>query len=119
MAPAEGWFTPDLYGEAGSQAAFLIVQHAGPEHWRRFLSLLEPLARSGRIDAGQYALMHDRLQVSTGAPQRYGSQLTCRDGRWILLTVDAPHELDARRAAVGLEPIADYLARFESTGGCG
>lgn len=57
--------------------------------------------------------------VRPGAPQRYGSQLTCRDGRWILLTVDDPNGLDARRAAVGLEPIADYLARIESTGDCG
>tara|TARA_R110002167_G_scaffold7040_23_gene33289 strand:+ start:149 stop:670 length:522 start_codon:yes stop_codon:yes gene_type:complete len=37
MVPPEGWFLRSRYGDAASDAAFLIVQHGNLDLWRRFV----------------------------------------------------------------------------------
>ncbi len=111
MLPPEGWFTVARYGPEASRAAFLIVQHADPDLMRRFVPALEPLAAKGEIPGGEFALMYDRLALSEGRRQRYGSQVKCEAGKWVTLPLEDPETLDQRRAAVGLGPHADYLAK--------
>lgn len=109
MLPPEGWFTIGTYGREASQAAFMIVQHANPELWRRFLPVLEPLAAKGEISGGDYALMYDRLATTEGRPQRYGSQMKCENGRFVPFPVEDPDRIEQRRAALGMRPYAEYL----------
>src|SRR5690554_5549085 len=77
MVPPEGWFPASRYGRAAASAAFLIVQHSDPAMWRRFLPKIEEMVKAGEAEGGSYALMYDRLALSEGRPQRYGSQLSC------------------------------------------
>ncbi|MDP9281206.1 MAG: hypothetical protein M3P38_03830 [Chloroflexota bacterium] len=44
-----------------------------------------------------------------GLPQRYGTQLQKSGDDWEPLPTLDPADLDARRRAVGLEPIGEYL----------
>lgn len=118
MVPPEGWFHKSVYGEEAARAAFHIVQHSGLEHWRRFVPLLEPLVATGEVDGGQYALMYDRLQTSQGLPQRYGSQMTCRDSRWVLFELEDHDRVDEWRTEMGMGPLADYVARFADQPPC-
>lgn len=111
MLPPEGWFTIGRYGKEASRAAFLIVQHGNVDLWRRFVPVLEPLAARGEIEPGQFALMYDRLETTEGRKQRYGSQMSCRAGKWVPDPIEDPEGLDARRAKLGMEPYASYLAR--------
>lgn len=117
MVPAEGWFAISRYGKEAANAAFLIVQHADEALWRRFLPKIEDMAKSGEAEGGAFALMYDRLALSEGRPQRYGSQMTCEDGRWV---VEEPVEdwdaIDAQRSSVGLSTLAENLKRFEGRG---
>jgi hypothetical protein len=55
------------------------------------------------------AYLDDRIRVREGLPQRYGTQLQKRADGWEPLPVEDPEALDARRQAVGLEPITEYL----------
>jgi len=118
MVPPEGWFTITRYGREASHAAFLIVQHANPELWRRFVPVLEPLAAKGEVAGGEFALMYDRLAGSEGRPQRYGSQMTCKDGKLVPRPIEDPDRIDARRRAMGMTPYADYLASFADAPPC-
>lgn len=111
MLPPEGWFTISRYGKEASRAAFLIVQHGNVELWRRFVPVLEPLAAKGEVEPSQYALMYDRLEMTEGRKQRYGSQMSCKAGKWIPAPIEAPDGLDARRAKLSMEPYASYLAK--------
>ena len=46
-------------------------------------------------------------------PQRYGSQLMDGPGgELVVAPMEAPEEVDERRAALGLETLAEYLSRF-------
>lgn len=118
MLPPERWFTIGKYGREASQAAFMIVQHAGPDLWRRFLPVLEPLASKGDIAGGDYALMYDRLATTEGRPQRYGSQMRCEGGRYAPFPIEAPESLDARRAALAMRPYAEYLEGYAKAPPC-
>lgn len=119
MLPPEGWFPSSKYGKEASRAAFLVVQHANADLWRRFVPILEPLAAKGEVEGGAYALMFDRLALSEGRKQRYGSQMKCDDGKWVPLPTEEPDGLDQRRAAMGMAPYADYLAGFANGPPCG
>lgn len=92
---------------------------------RQSLQLPQALAKLARFDLlilddleisrSTLALMIDRDRdlVNRHQPQIYGSQDQVKDGRFVLFDVqDKPH-LDARRAQVGLGPIADYKALIE------
>lgn len=115
MIPPEGWFRKSVYGEQAAGAAFLIVQHSGLEHWRRFVPILEPLVAAGEVDGEEYGLMYDRLAMNEGRPQRYGTQMTCKAGKWVIDrdNLEDPENADARRAAMGFGwTLAEYEAIF-------
>lgn len=111
MLPPEGWFTISRYGKEASRAAFLIVQHGNLELWRRFVPVLEPLAAKGEVEGRHFALMYDRLETNEGRKQRYGSQMSCKAGKWVAAPIEDPEGLDERRAKLGMEPYAAYLAK--------
>lgn len=52
--------------------------------------------------------------AKTGQKQRYGSQLRCNNGRYEPLPVEDETQLDQRRTALGMPPIAAYLASFRT-----
>lgn len=115
MIPPEGWFLKSVYGEQAAGAAFLIIQHSSLEQWRRFVPILEPLVALGEVDGGEYGLMYDRLAINEGRPQRYGTQMTCKGGRWVVDydNLEDPANADARRAAMGFRwTLAEYEAIF-------
>jgi hypothetical protein len=106
-----GWPTFDLVGREGARAAWLIAQHADfdVEFQAEALDLMRAALEADQADATEVAYLEDRVAVNRGQPQRYGTQVRCRGGRPEPATpiVDAP-TVDARRAQVGLEPLADY-----------
>ena len=115
MVPPEGWFPISRYGPEAAKAAFLIVQHGDPTLWRRFLPVIERMAKTGEAEGTAYALMYDRLALSEGRPQRFGSQMDCRGGRYAPAEpLEDPKALDERRLAYGLKPYAEYLKLFET-----
>lgn len=98
-------------GADGVAAAWLLVQHADADaaFQQQVLDGLAPKVDSGEISAREYALLVDRVLVSTGKLQRYGSQLAAISSKWQPKPMEAPGQVDARRAALGLMPLADYL----------
>lgn len=121
MVPEEGWFLKSVYGEQAAKAAFLIIQHSDVENWRRFVPILEPLVASGEVAGQSYGLMYDRLAVNEGWPQRYGTQMACKGGKWVIdrENLEDPENADARRAAMGFHgTLAEYEAIFASHPPC-
>lgn len=70
----------------------------------------------GEATPADLAYLTDRVRSNEGREQLYGTQIAdVRDGTVVPWPVEDPERLDARRAAVGLEPFAEYAARFAST----
>lgn len=111
-----GWFDIPIHGEAASQAAWLIIQHADhdPAWQRAMLSVLTPRAANGRFQPRYLAYLTDRVAVNAGEPQTYATQGGCAGpGNWQPRTMLDPANVGTRRASVGLGPLADYIARFD------
>ena len=115
MLPAEGWFYKSVYGEDAARTAFLIIQHADATLQRRFVPVLESLVASGEVEGSSYGLMYDRLALSEGRPQRYGTQMTCKNARWVIDygNLEDPERADERREALGfMQTLAEYETNF-------
>ena len=121
LVPPDGWFRESIYGEEAAGAAFLIVQHSNVDLWRRFVPVLEPLVATGEVDGQRYGLMYDRLAINEDRPQRYGTQMTCKAGRWVIDydNLEDPQNADARRQAMGfMQTLAEYETNFARYPAC-
>ncbi len=68
----------------------------------------------GEVRPSSLALLEDRVLVGQGKPQIYGSQLITdpTTGKNSIQPIADEMDVDKRRAAVGLEPLAEYAKRF-------
>ncbi|WP_199521453.1 DUF6624 domain-containing protein [Jiangella anatolica] len=110
-----GWPGSDLVGDDGSTAAWVIAQHSDldPQVQQRALELMRPAAEAGLADLGDLAYLEDRVALNTGGEQVYGTQIACAGPVPEPAPLADPETVDERRAEVGLEPLADYLATLE------
>lgn len=106
-----GWPGIGMTGHDGAATAFLIVQHATHEAQVELLPLIVAAAEAGEADRGHAAMLQDRVLVAQGRPQRYGSQLYSDEatGELKLYPIEDEASVDARRAEVGMPPLAEYL----------
>lgn len=113
-----GWPGIGMVGEQGAKEAWLIAQHADrdPAFQSRALELMKTAVAVGEASARHLAYLTDRTLVAASKPQKYGTQYTHDpDGSNLRpQPVEDPEHLDERRAAVGLEPAADYDRRMRS-----
>jgi len=107
-----GWPTERLVGIDGAKAAHRIAQHSinHPEFMRGCRELLEEASAKGEVPRWQFAYIDDRIRVYEGLPQRYGTQW--RGGPYGLepYSIENPSQVDERRAALGLPPLAERRA---------
>jgi hypothetical protein len=110
-----GWPGRRLVGDDGAHAAWLLLQHADSAYQRALLPVVQRAVQRGDARAADAALLEDRVRMTAGRPQRYGSALRSSPTPGAPPTL-APIEdepcVDRRRAAVQLPPLADYLALF-------
>lgn len=113
-----GWPVRAVVGDTAARAAWLILQHSPDTAWQAsMLPTLEGLGRRGEIPLPDVALLTDRVLVHRGKRQVYGSQFDIVNGRLVPASITDIANLDARRAAVGLGPIAEYVKNLgEQTG---
>ncbi len=114
-----GWPGPELVGRDGSEAAFLLVQHADLGFQEEMLPLVEAAYKRGELAGQDYALLLDRVRVGQGKPQVYGTQARppseWKDGEPALEPIEDEAHVDERRAEVGLPPLAEYLKLLKTT----
>ena len=108
-----GWPGPELVGQDGTDAAFLLVQHADHEFQKEMLPFVKKEYQAGKLQGQFYALLLDRVLVREGKPQIYGTQAKSFD-KWkgkepVLQPIEDEAGVDQRRAAVGLPPLSEYL----------
>jgi hypothetical protein len=111
------WFTITDWGVKADSDAWLLTQHADGDVplQKKVLRMLEPLVASGNTNASHYAYLFDRVAVNEKRLQRYGTQGFCvGPGKWTPRAIEDPENVDTRRKAVGLPPLADYILSFRN-----
>ena len=109
-----GWPGRSLVGKEGALTAFLIIQHAELEDQKKYFPMLKEAVRRGEANQDYAALLEDRILMREGKKQIYGSQLHFNEvtKKLELWPIEDEENVDARRASVGLEPLAEYVKRF-------
>jgi hypothetical protein len=110
LLATRGWPGRTLVGDEGTQAAWLLAQHADrdPDLQRAFLEALRGAVAHGEAPPACLAYLEDRVRLNAGQPQLYGTQFLVTEGMTAPYQIEDPGRLDERRASVGLEPFAVY-----------
>lgn len=110
-----GWPGRSLVGSEAANAAFLILQHSPDTAFQaKTLPLLEKAYAAGDAEGQQVALLTDRVAVQRGQPQLYGTQASVVNGRFKLNPIADSANVDARRAKLGMPPVAAYMRILDS-----
>lgn len=100
----------DLLGRETSDKYFLLVQHADFDTAFQQAVLKEIKKHVERKNASgiSFAFLTDRVEISAGRPQVYGTQVNMGRNTTIKPCIDTLN-LDNRRKSVGLNTIKEYL----------
>lgn len=111
-----GWPAPEQVGEAASQAAWLIVQHAIslPSLMKSALALMQEPEKTKTIDPVNLAFLSDRIAMYESRPQSYGTQFVNNDqGILVPYALDEPvDQVNQRRRQVGLNTVEERLVEL-------
>ncbi len=108
-----------LSPHAADQARTLISHSSDIAFKREMAATFEPLVRAGRMEGDYYAMLIDDIAAMENRPQVYATNFECHHGIYQPKRTENVETLDARRAEIGLPPIAEYTARMrEMYGEC-
>lgn len=112
-----GWLGSDIIGVLGNRILFLAIQHSDLETQEKYLPMMKEAVQKGNASPSNFAYLVDRVALSKGERQTFGSQLA-RDketGKYFILPLNDPENVDMRRNEVGLGKIQDYISHFGMT----
>jgi hypothetical protein len=109
-----GWLGPDIVGNDGASALFLVIQHANLPTQQKYLPMMRAAVKAGKAQGNSLALLEDRVALGEGRRQTYGSQLAFdpKQKKYYVSPLADPDNVDARRVAVGLPPLAEYVKNW-------
>lgn len=103
-----GWPGISAVGKEGSEAAWLIVQHAvlDTKFMDKCLPLLKDATIEGEAEVWCLAYLQDRVLTISGEPQIYGTQHDIDEsGIACPLPIAEPEKVEALRKEVGIESL--------------
>ena len=108
--------TAEQVGEHGLELVWLLVQHAdtAPELQAVALGEFAKRFEAREFSADSLAKLTDRVLMSKGEPQRYGTQFDWFSGRFNPKGALHASEIDKNRAELGLMPLSDYACFMNS-----
>jgi hypothetical protein len=108
-----GWLGINEIGEKANLAIFLVIQHSDSLTQVTYLPLMRQAVQEKKARASDLALLEDRVLCMQGKPQLYGSQVrVLKTGKYVLFPIQDEHNVNKRRAEVGLEPLESYARYF-------
>ncbi|MEU7402990.1 DUF6624 domain-containing protein [Streptomyces sp. NPDC044948] len=105
------WPGHRLVGVSGARAAWSIALHSDDDYafQRAAATLLGRAVQASDAPVQHWAHLHDRALITSRRAQEYGTQLLLHADGIELCPLRAPTSVDARRATVGLPPLAVAL----------
>ena len=114
----KGWPLTATVDRIGVAAAFFILKNAATfEIQRDLLPVISAAVKKDPAQKPEFAGLYDRLRVSAGMKQIFGTQAVSRGGFLILYPVADEKHLDERRAEFGLSTMDEHIRSLERTYG--
>ena len=79
---------------------------------QKYLPIMRKAIKEGNAKPWQYAFLQDRILMSQGKPQIYGTQKVVSEDphKSYLIPLQDPDNVDSLRAEVGMDPLKEDLA---------
>lgn len=105
-----GWPGPQEAGFQGTQALFLIIQHADLTTQKKYYPIILQAEKEGKMLSSNVAILEDRIAVREGREQTYGSQIyyNAEQKKGYVYPLADVKNLDALRKSRGLQPMKEY-----------
>jgi len=110
-----GWPTTALVDPEGVLAAFYILKNSTYELQRDLLSVIIAVIKTDPSQKAEFAGLFDRLRVTAGMKQLFGTQAVSMGGFLVLYPIEDEAKVNSRRAEFGLPELNDYIRRLERT----
>jgi uncharacterized protein (DUF305 family) len=108
-----GWPGKSSVGKQGAANAWLLVQHADTDRGFQELCLEKMRAMAaGEVEGKHIAYLTDRVLLGRGKKQLYGTQGRWENGKTVAAPIEDEANVDGRRQAMGLGPLAEYLEQL-------
>ncbi len=110
-----GWLGPQDVGINGSQALFLVIQHADLATQQKYLPLIQKAEKDGKTLSSNLAILEDRVAMREGKKQIYGSQgfIDKATGKSYIYPVIDVDNLDKRRLSMSMPLMKDYVPNWD------
>lgn len=96
-------------GTNGLKVFWSMIHHNEAPVIAHYYLYFENMVKNGSLNEERLALMTDRMLMNNNYPQVYGSQIL----NYKLHPIGNPDSVNYRRAAIGLEPLEEYLKNFD------
>lgn len=97
-----GWPGPKNIGDDGLSALIYLFQKTNFSIQKRYFPLINEAFKRGEIDAGNYAIIADKISLFDTGKQIYGTQSSYHNN---LITIEGKDSVNKRRAFIGLSPL--------------
>ncbi|MEL6485433.1 MAG: DUF6624 domain-containing protein, partial [Bacteroidota bacterium] len=107
-----GYPTIDKVGKEGSEAAWLVIQHAigQPDFMRKAAELLKIAVQGKQANPVNLAYLMDRISVFEERPQTYGTQFDWdENGEMSPQYIDDVEAVNQRRKSIGLNSLEEQI----------
>ena len=107
-------------GKTSANNFWLLVQHADdyPAFQQQVLKMMLAEVKRKNADASNYAYLTDRVAINAGQLEEYGTQVEYKGpglGQAVPRSLRDPARVNQRRAAIGMEPLENYLRMMTQT----
>lgn len=109
-----GWIGYDTIGYKANQTLFLVIQHSDSATQVQFLPLLRQAVKNKKAMPEELALLEDRILVTQGKNQIYGTQVNCDSTGYkcIAFPIEDEKNVEKRRKVIGMQPLSEYLKSY-------
>jgi hypothetical protein len=114
LVTEKGWpKVKDVGGEA-SMAAYLVAMHTNDGSQKKYLPMIRKSCEENELPWLRYALIYDRCLYNEKKPQKYGTHTIYNEqtNSEELYPLEDITKVDEWRKEIGLEPLAEYLAKL-------
>ncbi|HJT65222.1 MAG TPA: VWA domain-containing protein [Pyrinomonadaceae bacterium] len=118
LLKTNGWPTTAMVDREGVAATYYILKNGGTyEMQRDLLPVILAAIKKDPLQKPEFAGLFDRLRVSAGMKQIFGTQAVSMGGFLVLYPIEDEKHVDDRRAEFGMSTMEDNVRSLERTYG--
>ena len=114
LVAEKGWPKIREVGSEAAMAAYLVAMHTNDGTQKKYLPMIWKSCEEQELPWQRYANIYDRCLFNENKPQKYGTHTRFNEQTKSeeLYPLEDETKVDEWRKELGLEPLAEYLARL-------